>query len=330
MEEGDRMSEVPITFLMRPKKKKNPKGKDPGGPGRPSPSPPGKTFFIFLIVLALLVNLAVVLFYIEYIREAVLEYEDPANIPPNETLWMRQGYLPLVFAGFYVFVLFGIGFSVASVVLLARHSKLDWERLPWYQLVTISVFLGAFASAGVLSFVPVTATTFLAVAACAFVLVWNRRWPLIRREWLSVAYLGTLFVMAIFPGVMKDRTSQAEAARYDRLFERGNIIIEALAEYNKDHGDYPEELNELVPDYLSEIPSTGWARSLDYSYSRDGKVSHHYALTVYLVPDRWVYSRRHLWYWPEQDYDDSDKLEALYITGPRRMDGWLFTYEQVD
>ena len=38
--------------------------------------------------------------------------------------------------------------------------------------------------------------------------------------------------------------------------ERGNKIIEVLEDYNRDHGQFPKNLELLVPDYLSEIPKT--------------------------------------------------------------------------
>ena len=38
--------------------------------------------------------------------------------------------------------------------------------------------------------------------------------------------------------------------------ERGSKIVQALNEYEQDHGTVPEQLEELVPTYLPEVPRT--------------------------------------------------------------------------
>lgn len=45
----------------------------------------------------------------------------------------------------------------------------------------------------------------------------------------------------------------------------GNVIINALNQYKRDHGIFPDELADLVPDYLPSIPMpTAGARSWTY------------------------------------------------------------------
>ena len=54
-------------------------------------------------------------------------------------------------------------------------------------------------------------------------------------------------------------------------------VIAALELYRANHGSYPEKLAELVPDYLSEVPTRTTA--LEFSYSSDGagyRLSFHY------------------------------------------------------
>jgi hypothetical protein len=45
-------------------------------------------------------------------------------------------------------------------------------------------------------------------------------------------------------------------------------IIAALEAYKNDHGSYPEDLDQLAPDYLPVAPVA--PDDLDYSYSSDG------------------------------------------------------------
>jgi hypothetical protein len=40
--------------------------------------------------------------------------------------------------------------------------------------------------------------------------------------------------------------------------ELGNEIIAALERYEERHGDYPEALEALVPDYLERVDATSW------------------------------------------------------------------------
>ena len=47
--------------------------------------------------------------------------------------------------------------------------------------------------------------------------------------------------------------------------QRGNQILEALAQYKTEKGCYPEILNELIPRYLSEIKQPVWGnKKWDY------------------------------------------------------------------
>lgn len=43
----------------------------------------------------------------------------------------------------------------------------------------------------------------------------------------------------------------------NKIVARGAPIITALEEYKLKNDDYPDNLNELVPEFLSEIPTTG-------------------------------------------------------------------------
>ena len=45
-------------------------------------------------------------------------------------------------------------------------------------------------------------------------------------------------------------------------------VIDALASYRNDHGNYPETLEELIPAYASEIPTTSSVDSTGLEYFR--------------------------------------------------------------
>ena len=49
----------------------------------------------------------------------------------------------------------------------------------------------------------------------------------------------------------------------------GGRIVEALAKYKIDMGEYPENLDQLIPRYLKEIPYTGMIAYPKFRYVRD-------------------------------------------------------------
>jgi hypothetical protein len=53
-------------------------------------------------------------------------------------------------------------------------------------------------------------------------------------------------------------TSGAPPGSIDETKRRGNIVIQALVEYHADHSNFPNQIDELVPKYLDEIPRPDW------------------------------------------------------------------------
>jgi len=51
-------------------------------------------------------------------------------------------------------------------------------------------------------------------------------------------------------------------------FKNASIIIHALDQYRLDHGKYPVNINQLVPDYLTQIP-LAYPNSVEWIYSGD-------------------------------------------------------------
>jgi hypothetical protein len=51
---------------------------------------------------------------------------------------------------------------------------------------------------------------------------------------------------------------RATDAEIHIMKQKAHPIIEAIEAYVEDQGRYPNELAELIPDYLPEIPASGW------------------------------------------------------------------------
>ena len=50
-----------------------------------------------------------------------------------------------------------------------------------------------------------------------------------------------------------------------KLISNGNKIVSAIEKYFHENGDYPSSLEILVPDYIDEIPKTGYTRTYLFS-----------------------------------------------------------------
>ena len=57
----------------------------------------------------------------------------------------------------------------------------------------------------------------------------------------------------------------------DESYERGAVVIAALEEYKQDHAVYPQRLEDLIPQYLTDVPQpTAGNRKWRYDLYRTG------------------------------------------------------------
>jgi hypothetical protein len=61
-------------------------------------------------------------------------------------------------------------------------------------------------------------------------------------------------------------TSPGEGEKAEKGYELGTTILDALMEYYSDHGDYPDSLASLVPDYLDQIPTDPTIYRFEYHH----------------------------------------------------------------
>ena len=109
-----------------------------------------------------------------------------------------------------------------------------------------------------------------------------------------------------------------------RLAERSKPLIESIIKYEKDHRCPPDTLDNLVPDYLDKIPSTGMGESSEYEYKKLSKDTikdmywnNEWQVTVEppfqgLGWDNFIYV-------PKQNYPDHSYLE--------RIGDWVYWHE---
>src|SRR3989338_504575 len=104
------------------------------------------------------------------------------------------------------------------------------------------------------------------IALVFSVIFWKRR-----ELRLSLLIFVAISVLTSFLMVFQVRVSNSKV--FHRAFEgvtqRSELLISALESYKAKHGEYPDRLDQLVPEFIKEIPHTGLAGYPDYKYSKE-------------------------------------------------------------
>jgi len=149
---------------------------------------------------------------------------------------------------------------------------------------------------------------------------WKKEGNFVRQMSRSLAclcFIGLTFV-AVRQGLSLRHQAFIEASRI------GDRIVQALAQYRKEKGEYPQSLSELQPEHLKEIPYTGMIAYPEFTYRKDyndiqakpGEYELWINCTLGLINfDRFIY-------WPSEDYPDR-------IQGNRveRIRAWAYIHE---
>ncbi len=121
-----------------------------------------------------------------------------------------------------------------------------------------------------------------------------------------VGSLGGIWARSLFP---KDQ--------FAACAERAKPLIAALDQFVADFGKAPEQLRDLVPSYLSRVPSTGLSKWPNWNY---GPVSGEpYEL---LVSCGSMFGFDKFVYWPSGQYPAS-----LYGGSTERIGAWVYVHE---
>jgi len=113
-------------------------------------------------------------------------------------------------------------------------------------------------------------------------------------------------------------------AAFERVAQRGEVIIQAIDTYHTQESKLPESLNDLVPKYIDKIPGTGIRAYPMFEYeipqTKDIYYRALYELRVKcpLGGSNWDC----FVYWPSQDYPD-----YLYGGTTEKIDNWVYVHE---
>ena len=67
--------------------------------------------------------------------------------------------------------------------------------------------------------------------------------------------IGAVFL--VFVSFFYSLTFSYTGENLSKLAMNGEPIVDALEKYKNDHGEYPEKLSQLIPEYIQSIPATG-------------------------------------------------------------------------
>ena len=161
----------------------------------------------------------------------------------TKKMWLWVVLLPvLTFLGLNMCVWPGPRFLGAAALMLL-----------WFSALTVLVFLVAMPAA-------------LWFAATGLVYR-KKEGELIRRVSKSLACVS-------FAGLWVVALWLAQSIRHQAFVEAsfvGNRVVQALASYRMDRGEYPGALNLLVPQYIDAIPYTGMIAYPEFTYRKDDK-----------------------------------------------------------
>jgi hypothetical protein len=104
----------------------------------------------------------------------------------------------------------------------------------------------------------------------------------------------------------------------------GDRVVQALAQYRSETGEYPDRPEQLVPGYIEQLPYTGMIAYPAFAYTKghndlEGKPGS-YELRINCTSgginfDRFIY-------WPSEVYPDQ-----IQENGVERIRGWAYVHE---
>ena len=109
-----------------------------------------------------------------------------------------------------------------------------------------------------------------------------------------------------------------------RASEIGDEVVQAISRYRNVKGEYPDHLDQLVPEMIDEIPYTGMMGYPQFDYQKDYQYSWsvpgQYELYIHCPLGLMNWDR--FMYWPSEVYPD-------YIHGNRleRIGRWAYVHE---
>lgn len=162
---------------------------------------------------------------------------------------------------------------------------------------------------------------FLIIGIVAVLLAIAIIWSIARESFAAIG-LGIVVLVATpvgcVPGVMV--FSAAEDYALEIFSDRSMPLVRAIDGYRSTHGQWPSSLNDLVPGFLAELPTTGIEGSPSYLFSVEAgpcSDSNPWHLSVAMVE----FDVKYLIYCPLQDYQTMELDRSIRVM---RHGAWVY------
>lgn len=126
----------------------------------------------------------------------------------------------------------------------------------------------------------------------------------------------------------KAQAQQAKWFAYKALAERSQPLIQAIMAYQTKHGTPPDDLKDLVPEFISQIPGTGIGAAPDYEYHSNSHHMSSYGRNPWILQvdaSNGLFDMCHFTYLPNQDYVNVTKMDPM-VWKIERVGDWCFRY----
>lgn len=120
-------------------------------------------------------------------------------------------------------------------------------------------------------------------------------------------------------------------AAFERVAQRGEVIVQAIGTYQTQEGKFPESLDDLVPKYIDKIPGTGIRAYPKFEYeilkphNKDYKELYKKHKALYELRVNCPSGGLNwdcFFYWPSQDYPNH-----IYGGVTERIGKWVYVHE---
>lgn len=135
--------------------------------------------------------------------------------------------------------------------------------------------------------------------------------------WCCIVYVFISFIILRMTGDVR-------LNEFQRLAIRSSPLIKAISFYTNDKGHPPEKLDDLVPQYLPRIPTTGIGAYPNYTYEvvKDDKEWYGNSWVVYIETPRNPFNWDKFIFFPNQNYPKRGFGGYL-----EKIENWAYVHE---
>ena len=142
--------------------------------------------------------------------------------------------------------------------------------------------------------------------------------------WLIVFSFTYLLVGIVTLRISHSIIHSIRNTAFHELAQRSQSLVEAIQSYEQTHGNPPDSLQQLVPEFLSEIPKTGMGGSPDYHYlsGKDATRLGGNPWAIFVKTPRGPLDCDSFIYLPLQNYPESGYKDYI-----EKIDDWGYVHE---